>query len=124
MLNVVVSQKASARNVYRSKMLSGQKLWFVIEKQSYSLSTGRKRSAEEMHESTRDYYFQLKPWTESYADIPRPKDLDKLQVPLKKYRDCLIYVGRVAESSFNDMPDVKTIPQYIDMKKLELFVKI
>lgn len=123
MLNVVVSQKASARNVFRYKMLSGQKLWFVIVKKQLEKSTG-KRSATEMERGGYGHYFEIRPWTQPCSDFPRPKDMLELGIPLTNYRNCLIYVGRVAESSFNDMLGAEGLQKKMDMKKLELFVKI
>jgi hypothetical protein len=123
MLNVVVSQKASARNVFRSKILSGQKLWFVIQK------TRPDKTRKRTFMQAQDCY-ELTPWTSCDSDYPKPCDLDFFDITPDEEHAALIYVGKALECFFSDMGGSGSrmasvaAQKGIDMKKLELFVKI
>ena len=118
MLNVVVSQKASICNVFTSKILSGQKLWFVIRKKEM-------RRKRKYAGSDRQTCYQLEPWTSSDSDHPTPIQMHEWEA---KEED-LIYIGRSMEC-FDEMRSPGSRASHIactkgiDMRKLDIFVKV
>lgn len=99
MLNLVVSKRVSALNIFPYYVLAGQNLWFIVKKVKMGKCSYVNGKRQKTSESGDAWKWMVIPWTSTERSRP-PMSLLKHEVGEEGYGTC-IHVGRALETVFD-----------------------